>query len=422
MTARITVKKYLLTLFMIFSAALVFAAPLDYAHLLIYDDVDKDFFEKFISGEETTYMVCVEEYSNGKQLKDDIAKQIFLDSFDNWLERTKYYISENKKEEDFKDILEILNNKQNLRQLPCSFSEEGEIKLDADLTVVYKLDASDYCGDAISCFLIPQSALIVSTIADSSIEEYKKFVTHELGHAFGLADQYSGAMYDGSFLYNSKVKRPSIMDDSEKVTCDDADGFITSIDRTLNKILTQNKEREFYSLCSDGVFIKNGQAVIREGEVYQFPENYDYFNTEVKISYDTEFDDTYIIDMTLTNFILNQEGLDLIQDMGFNVQDLETLQNATIKIHGAAFEIVSEEDDYFYLRTPTGLWTSVLYLKKGEEYEPKQVITKEYFNMEDIAIITDLETNSSSYIFNETTVPLINFIPELANFENEIPY
>ena len=168
-------KKCILSLLILFISMFAFAVPLDYAHLLIYDDIDKDFLKKFISGQEVTYMICVEEYTNGKQIKDDTAKQIFLDSFDNWLEGTKYYISKNKKEEEFKDILKILDNKQNLKQLPCSFSDEGEIKLDADLTVVYKLDASEYCGDAVACFLIPQSALIVSTIDNHSIKEYTKF-------------------------------------------------------------------------------------------------------------------------------------------------------------------------------------------------------------------------------------------------------
>lgn len=406
-------KRYILILFFILSAATLFAAPEPYAHLLIYDQVQKDFFEKFISGQDTTYMVCVEKYTNGEQLKDEIAQKIFLDSFNNWLDKTKYYISQTNREREFEDILNIVNNKENLRQLPCSFSEEGEIKLDADLTVVYKVDATEYCGDAVACFLLGHNALIISVIDGVSTEDYTIFATHELGHAWGLTEQYSGGMADGSFLYNSKVKRPSIMNDNRQVTCDDVDGFITSIDRTLGK------EREFHSLCSDGIFIKNGQAVINENETYTLKENYDYFDAEIKVSYDTEFKDAYIIDMTLTNFILNQDGLGLMFDMGFDVPDLKTLEHAQVKIHGSAFEEITDTEDEFYIRTPIGLWTSVLYIKNDSKFEPKQVITKEYFSMEDLPTVTDLDTNSSTLIFNDIAVPLINYLPEQGQGEKE---
>ncbi len=397
-------KRYIISLLFIFSVQLSHATPLDYAHILIYDDVEKYFLDKFVSGQETTYTICIEEYTNGKHLKEETAKEIFLDSLDNWLNTTRYYISEENREEEFKDILQILDNKKNIKQVPCSYSDDGEISLDADLTIVYKLDASEYCGDAVACFLVLPSALIVSTVNNTSIKNYKKYVTHEIGHAFGLADQYPGAMYDGSFIYNSKVKRPSVMNNNKKVTCDDVDGFITSVDRTLGK------EREFYSLCSDGLFIKNGQAVIPGVETYNLEENYEHFDADIVISYDTEFKNAYILDMTLKNFILNEEGLNLIQDMGFDVNDLKTLRHSQVKIHGVAFELITEEDNILYIRTPIGLWTSVLYEKKGFKLEPKQVITKEYFSMEDVPILTYLDSNFSTFIFEELSIPLVNFL------------
>ena len=99
------IKKCLLSIFIVFSATPTFAAPEPYAHFLLYDKINKDFFEKFISGQEVSYMICVEEYTNGEQLKDDIAQNMFLDALNDWLDKTKYYISENKSEENFADIL-----------------------------------------------------------------------------------------------------------------------------------------------------------------------------------------------------------------------------------------------------------------------------------------------------------------------------
>ena len=411
------IKKYLLGLFIVFSATFSFAAPKPYAHFLLYDDINKDFFKKFISGQEATYMVCVEEYTNGKQLKDEVAQNIFSEALNNWLDKTKYYITEDKKrntnKEEFKDILKIVEAKELLKQVPCSVEEDGRVNLTADLTVLYKLDASEYCDEAVACFLPDHSVLIVSTLMQSTPKEYTKFITHELGHTWGLADQYSGAIYDGSFLYNSKVLRPSIMNKSQKVTCDDVDAFITSIDRTLGN------KREFNSLCNDGIIINNGQAIMKDNQSYNFKENYEYFDAEIKVSYDTEFKDFFILDMTLNNFILSQEGIDLIQEMGFNVTDLKTLKNAEVKIHGRAFEMMTEDFEDIYLRTPDGLWTFVLYNKRGKKAEPKQVITKEFFSMEDVPTFTDLETNYSYLLFKNITVPLINFLPSMGQGRKE---
>ena len=227
-------------------------------------------------------------------------------------------------------------------------------------------------------------------------------MTHELGHAFGLADQYSGQICKGSFLYNSKVKRPSIMDKSKKVTCDDVDGFITSIDRTLNK------EREFYSLCSDGVFIKNGQAVIKDYETYNFKENYEYFDAEVKVSYDTHWKDSYIVDMTLTNFILSDEGLNLIHDMGFDIPNLKTLKNVVVKIHGLTTDAVDLDKRF---RDTVGLWTFVLYIEKGLQLHPKQVITVDYYGKDETPVLTYLDTNNSIWLSKDVIIPIINYFP-----------
>ena len=259
-------------------------------------------------------------------------------------------------------------------------------------------------------------------------------MTHELGHAFGLADQYSGQRYKGSFLYNSKVTRPSIMEHSEEITCDDIDGFITSIDRFLGK----NRE-EFESFCSDGIFIKDGKSVIKPGQIFTFTENYEYFDAEIKIFYNTDSDNYYIMDMTLVNFIPLEKTLELVQNMGFYSSSVDTLNNMQIKIHGKVFENTSETNydqgkttfrrDIFPTvphfnkpRTPEGLWTLVMYEADNEKITPLQEININYDESPNTFILTYLDThNTLTFVNRKHIIPLLDYFPQQGSKNKHTP-
>ena len=82
-------------------------------------------------------------------------------------------------------------------------------------------------------------------------------LSHETGHAIGLADQYKEGLWNADLYYASLKPRESLMScDSSVLTCDDLDGIITLDDR-VNK-----RERTFDSLCRDGSAFKNGKPVI----------------------------------------------------------------------------------------------------------------------------------------------------------------
>lgn len=76
-------------------------------------------------------------------------------------------------------------------------------------------------------------------------------LVHELGHAFGLADEYGGGNADP--LFSSVETQDGIMKYAYDVPgCSETDAVITLLDRALNK------KRTFTSFCQNGVVFKNG--------------------------------------------------------------------------------------------------------------------------------------------------------------------
>lgn len=75
-------------------------------------------------------------------------------------------------------------------------------------------------------------------------------LVHELGHAFGLADEY---VADRPRQFASLQPGQGLMKDGyEPISCDEIDGMITLLDRL------QNKQRSFASFCSGRHRIVNG--------------------------------------------------------------------------------------------------------------------------------------------------------------------
>ncbi len=358
-------KTHCLFISFIFGAVFL-CATVPYSHLEDYNKTSRNFFQKFISGNTATYMICVDKKIKNENLNDTTVNNLFLSAFNDWITKTEQFISENDRNEEFNDILEMLNNGI-IKQIPCSI-KNGNVNNDKSLAITFTNQTPCYTG----CY---KNNTIYINMEHTKSEDYFKILKHELGHAWGLADQYPGQIYRGSFLYNSKKQRSSIMWQDKEITCDDGDGFITSIDRTLGN------SREFYSLCSDDILIKNGQGSNKDITSFTFSEAYDLFDANITISYNENDPDSYGISMILYDFILSEaEGLELMNGMGFNVPDIDTLYNVVIKINGTLQETQNEP------RKAVGIWTSTLYIKKDSETIPtddlnldaKQRIIKNY--------------------------------------------
>lgn len=393
-------KKPCLFILLIFSAVLTFAAPAPYAHEQVYDYIQKNFLKKFISNEEVTYSICIDDIyanidDNIEIISEEEANNMFLEAIHNWLRETNKFISRSKGKNKLTDISDIMQREHLIKQVPC-----GEA---ADLEIHYTNNTND-CD--FGKFDHSTGIMYISTVRNKKRKEYLKTLTHELGHTFGLADQYSGAIYRGSFLYNSKVKRPSIMDiKTQKVTCDDADGLITSIDR-LN-----GTSRTFNSLCLDGLLIKNGQGHVKSNQVYNLEEEYNLYDAEIKVSYNADLENSYIIDITLTNFILNGEGISALLKMGFDDISLDTVKYAVVKIHGTVNEKFLQTELLDTLKTPIGLWTLVLYDNRSNDLIEKQIVTKDYSDEDNTFTWQNIDEEEISTSDEIIIIPTINLFP-----------
>lgn len=82
-------------------------------------------------------------------------------------------------------------------------------------------------------------------------------LVHELGHAFGAADEYTAANNDP--LYSSVEPQPGIMKyQYDSFGCSETDTVVTLLDRALGR------KRTFVSFCQNGVTFKNGVQTVRQ--------------------------------------------------------------------------------------------------------------------------------------------------------------
>ena len=405
-------KKYIVFLSLLFSTAFAFAVQPPYSHMQEYERVKKDFIQKIISKEQVTCMLCVHRDTTLKYLDEETAKSIVLDSIYNWTDKVKNTIIENKMQEFFSDILDMIDA-LDINIIPCKVNEQDKIVPDeADMLIFFVEDMQKHTNielpnGAFGAFINETGDIFINTLPQHKYKNYVAELSHELGHAFGLADQYSGAIYRGSFIYNSKVRRPSIMDsrNTKKITCDDVDGFITSVDRI------NDTHRSFYSLCGDGIFIEEGKGKAGTDAIYEFYENFDYFDANIKVSYTAQENNGYIVDIVLDKFIIGDIGLHILRDMGFEVDRLKEVKQGVVRIHGAIAEEPSEDEFKSHMKTPKDLWTFVLYKKNMFKEIPLQIVTIEFSVPENAPIFTDLNTDSSRYINKKLSIPFINYFP-----------
>lgn len=80
---------------------------------------------------------------------------------------------------------------------------------------------------------------------------YFALIAHELGHAFGLADEYTDKHRDA--VYSTKEHGEGLMRHGyQPISCDEVDGIITLSDRF------SNTKRTFKSFCNNAIYFQNG--------------------------------------------------------------------------------------------------------------------------------------------------------------------
>lgn len=152
-------------------------------------------------------------------------------SVNRWLSAVPFYIRRAGAEQQFADLLPLFDTPPYVRQIPCPQSP-SDPQPDLHLFIAPRQDIQQrlprLTGGA---FKWDRSVLYLDTSFFDE-EKFERTLTHELGHAFGLADRYNpGAAADGSVFYSTSVFYPAVMNTSYQIECDDAEGIINLLDR-----------------------------------------------------------------------------------------------------------------------------------------------------------------------------------------------
>ena len=203
-----------------------------------------------VSNKEVALKNEMENGLNATKRQEDLAN-IITKAFRVWFEDTKAEIEKKGRQEEFKDIMPILNKavkpSRNKRDL------ENAKKYHAPILHFYfttqnnmlKLCKVEWAGGCKTYKSDGAEIILVNPYTNQRSDFFTKNQTyriliHEIGHYYGLSDQYKlGANNtDNEYSTEDRVRDfSSVMasGDFTHLTCDDIDGFINLIDLTLSK-------------------------------------------------------------------------------------------------------------------------------------------------------------------------------------------
>ena len=153
-------------------------------------------------------------------------EKIFKENILKWPQETLRFIQKSGRAQEFQDIVPVLRHK--LPLLKVSEQDSPDIVLRFTDTL-YNANG-DFIGKGGDSMPFNQIRIH---------KEYRDIFAitslHELGHYFGLGDQYENSRGNVHAEYSSdvNVRDGAVMNDNAVLTCDDLDGFINLIDLRL---------------------------------------------------------------------------------------------------------------------------------------------------------------------------------------------
>ncbi|MCQ2410944.1 MAG: hypothetical protein MJ053_05660 [Elusimicrobiaceae bacterium] len=162
-------------------------------------------------------------------------EEIFKNNIRKWPADTLRLIQKRGRTQEFQDIIPILERGRDFVLQPVPLSAPPDIYLNL-------AERAEDCGPtAVGCFdekgrENPYSSILV---VEKHRAEFEGISLHEVGHYFGLGDQYSDGLDNSHREYSSPVNttQKAIMQGhtvtDSQITEDDADGFINLIDLRL---------------------------------------------------------------------------------------------------------------------------------------------------------------------------------------------
>lgn len=172
--------------------------------------------------------------------------------FQQWLKNPLFWITSEKREQEFKDLIPTLEGGLKIRFVPM---REGLSREEAELRFVIYPTVEEFQRqeeeDSTCVGLFRPGGSYQPMDIFVTVEDESDWV-HEIGHAFGLVDEYDDEINekDGSGVYRSKKRSVyTAMDSYGKTenplepTCEDAEGFINIAD-AWNVLLAKDTPRQ----------------------------------------------------------------------------------------------------------------------------------------------------------------------------------
>ena len=247
-------------------------------------------------------------------------ERTFINGFHLWPKKTLRAIQQLGRANEFKDITDLLQRGVTL------------IKTDEEHADIYFfIDKNNRL-----CSKIAMGCFSSTTNQIALVQEFRQqaasVLTHEIGHYYGLGDQYANARHNSSRIYSSKANfiEGSIMNDADTLTCDDYDGLINLIDLRISQNTGQFSKRAsdgWWSLC------KKTKNFYQEAKTTNRSESFDSVelndNTQISTEYDkkgnpikTEY--TFFIDSNPFSLFAVNKGDQITRDKQGRISRIES--------------------------------------------------------------------------------------------------
>ena len=175
-------------------------------------------------------------------------EQLFRANIQKWPQETLQMIQKKHRTKEFRNIIPLLEHKLVLEK----------VSLDTPPDIYLTVQPDPQCPGAAGCFKFKKSdnePYSVISIIKAEPARFSGTLLHEIGHYFGLGDQYENRRHlSSSETYSSDVnlQEGAVMNNSQEtnghITCDDADGFINLLDFRL----AQLNDNQFSARANEG--------------------------------------------------------------------------------------------------------------------------------------------------------------------------
>ena len=188
-------------------------------------------------------------------------------AFNFWFEGTKNMIIKDGRQEEFADIMPILSKKiklrrtRNLEQADIVFNFVYDIKRHCSQNAAGCIHWEKHNNEEKTSYAYVRIPNPTNNKKNYSKKAISNILVHEIGHYFGLTDQYYLEKKHRGYNVHNNPRigyKESIMGASYKLylDCDDVDGFINLIDLTLSKrnksTFSDRAKKEWASFCNGG--------------------------------------------------------------------------------------------------------------------------------------------------------------------------